>query len=163
VPTYWFFMLGAPGETIETVRETLQFCEEYIPPSHMVLFSTGIRVYAGTPLEQTCKQMGWFTEDESLFWPSWFLSPEIELEDLYATLVRAARSHPNWMTNAETILSPALARLMKRAFRVMGWKGPFWLHLPKLFKLATRIGLRQRGLAAVQETLRRMADVPHHH
>lgn len=162
IPTYWFFMLGAPGETIDTVRETLEFCDRYIPPSHMVLFSTGIRVYAGTPLEQTCKRMGWFAEDESLLSPSWFLSPEIELEELYALLVRAAEAHPNWMTNAETILSPKMAALMKRAFRVMGWKGPFWMHLPKLFKLATRFGVRQRGLAQVQETLRRMADLPHH-
>jgi anaerobic magnesium-protoporphyrin IX monomethyl ester cyclase len=163
IPTYWFFMFGAPGETLETVKETLAFCEEHIPPSHMVLFSTGIRVYAGTPLERTCKQMGWFDEQESLFQPSWFLSPEIDLEELYALLVRSASSHPNWMTNAETILNPRMATLMKRAFRVMGWKGPFWQHLPKLFRLATRLGMRQRGLAAVQHNLRRMADVAHHH
>ena len=162
VPTYWFFMFGAPGETIETVKETLEFCEQHIPPTHMVLFSTGIRVYAGTPLERTCKDLGWFSEDESLFEPSWFLSPEIDLEELYALLVKGAAKHPNWMTNAETILSPALATLMKRAFRVMGWRGPFWQHLPKLFKLATRFGVRQRGLAQVQENLRRMGDLAHH-
>lgn len=162
IPTYWFFMLGAPGETIDTVRETLQFCEEHIPKNHMVLFSTGIRVYAGTPLEQTCKEMGWFAPDESLFEPSWFVSPQIDLEELYGVLVRAAASHPNWMTNAETVLSPALALTMKRAFRAMGWKGPFWQHLPKLFKLASRFGVRQRGLAQAQATLRRVANVPHH-
>jgi radical SAM superfamily enzyme len=162
LPTYWFFMLGAPGETIETVKETLEFCERYIPPNHMVLFSTGIRVYAGTPLERTCKEMGWFSEDESLFEPSWFLSPEIDLHELYALLVKAAARHPNWMTNAETVLSPAMSLLMKRAFRVIGWKGPFWQHLPKLFKLASRFGFRQRGLARVQENLLRMQNVPHH-
>jgi anaerobic magnesium-protoporphyrin IX monomethyl ester cyclase len=163
IPSYWFFMFGAPGETIETVKETLEFCERYIPRNHMVLFSTGIRVYAGTPLERSCKQMGWFDEDESLFQPSWFLSPEIDLQELYALLVGAAATHPNWMTNAETMLSPRMATLMKRAFRMMGWKGPFWQHLPKLFRLATRLGMRQRGLAAVQQNLRRMADLPHHH
>jgi anaerobic magnesium-protoporphyrin IX monomethyl ester cyclase len=163
IPTYWFFMFGAPGETIETVRETLAFCEEYIPQNHMVLFSTGIRVYAGTPLERTCKDMGWFDERESLFKPSWFLSPELELEELYALLVRAASSHPNWMTNAETVLSPGMATLMKRAFPMLGWRGPFWQHLPKLFRLATRLGMRQRGLAVVQQNLRRIADLPHHH
>src|SRR5690606_6371003 len=150
MPTYWFFMLGAPDETMNTVRETLAFCERYIPPTHMVLFSTGIRVYAGTPLERTCKDMGWFGEDESLFEPSWFLSPEIDLHELYALLVRAAASHPNWMTNAETVVSPAMSVVMKRAFRMMGWRGPFWQHLPKLFRLATRFGVRQRGLARVQ-------------
>ena len=55
MPTYWFFMLGAPGETLDTVRETLEFCEEYVPRTDVVLFSTGIRVHPGTPLERTCK------------------------------------------------------------------------------------------------------------
>ncbi len=70
LPTYWFFMFGAPGETIDTVRETLAFCEEHIAATDMVLFSTGIRVYSGTPLERQCKDMGWFAEDDPLFLPS---------------------------------------------------------------------------------------------
>ncbi|HEY4158881.1 MAG TPA: radical SAM protein, partial [Polyangiaceae bacterium] len=78
IPTYWFFMLGAPEETLQTVRETLAFCAEHIPSSDMVLFSTGIRVYAGTPLERTCKDLGWFAEDDPLFEPSWFLSPKLD-------------------------------------------------------------------------------------
>ncbi len=163
LPTYWFFMFGAPQETIETVRETLQFCEEHIPPTDMVLFSTGIRVYAGTPLERLCKEMGWFAEDDSLFMPSWFVSPEIDLNELYALLVRAAESHPNWMTNAETILSPAMAGVMKTAFRLMGWKGPFWQHLPKLFRFMSLFGTRQRGLAENTKNMRQVIDVQHHH
>ena len=88
--TVFYFMIGAPGETIETVRETLAFCEEHVSKTDMVLFSTGIRVYAGTPLERTCKDMGWFAEDDPLFFPSWFLSPALELGELYSMLVRAA-------------------------------------------------------------------------
>lgn len=162
MPTYWFFMLGAPGETMNTVRETLEFCEEHIPPTHMVLFSTGIRVYAGTPLERTCKDLGWFTEDDPLFLPSWYLSPELDLPELYAMLVRAAERHSNWMTNAETVVSPALSTIMKRALKLMGYKGPFWQHLPKVFRLASRVGARQRGLAQHAETMRSVADIAHH-
>lgn len=162
MPTYWFFMLGAPGETLDTVRETLEFCEQHIPPTDMVLFSTGIRVYAGTPLEKTCKAMGWFAEDDPLFYPSWFLSPELDLNELYSLLVRAAQKHPNWMTNAETVVSPAMQSLLKGALRMLGLKGPFWTHLPKVFSWATRVGVRQRGLAEHAETVRRITDVPHH-
>jgi anaerobic magnesium-protoporphyrin IX monomethyl ester cyclase len=161
LPTYWFFMLGAPGETIETARETLAFCEEHIPKTDMVLFSTGIRVYAGTPLERTCKDMGWFSEDDPLFRPSWFLSPSLDLGELYRTLVRAAESHPNWMTNAETIMSPRMANTMKRAFRMLGWKGPFWRHLPKVFQWAGRVGVRQRGLRVHERNMSELTDVAH--
>ena len=163
MPTYWFFMLGAPGETMDTVKETLQFCEDHIPPHHMVLFSTGIRVYAGTPLERVCKDQGWFDEDDPLFLPSWYLSPELELEELYRTLVRAATAHPNWMTNAETVVKPTVATMMKHAFRAVGWSGPFWQHLPKLFRFTGRVGARQRGLAQAARSVGRIVDVPHHH
>ena len=162
MPTYWFFMLGAPGETMDTVRETLEFCEEHVPPTDMVLFSTGIRVYAGTPLEVACKEMGWFAADDSLFYPSWFLSPALDLNELYTTLVRAAAAHPNWMTNAETVMSPAMADAMKQAFRVLGWKGPFWTHLPRLFTLVGKLGIRKKGLEQHAEAVRRITDVAHH-
>jgi hypothetical protein len=162
MPTYWFFMLGAPEETMDTVRETLSFCAEHIAPTDMVLFSTGIRVYAGTPLERTCKDMGWFAEDDPLFEPSWFLSPKLDLNELYGTLVKAAEAHPNWMTNAETVMSPALAATMKQAFRVLGWKGPFWTHLPRLFGLVGRLGIRKKGLELHAATVRRITDVAHH-
>ena len=160
--TFWVFMIGAPGETMSTVRETLEFCEEYVSPSDMVLFSTGIRVYAGTPLEERCKEMGWFEPDDKLFYPSWFLSPELDLEELYHMLTRAAESHPNWMTNAETVVSPGLATIMKSAFRVVGWKGPFWQHLPKLHRIVSHTGSRQRGLAEHVARVSSMVDVPHH-
>lgn len=162
LPTYWFFMLGAPGETMDTVRETLSFCAEHIPPTDMVLFSTGIRVYSGTPLERQCKDMGWFAEDDPLFLPSWFLSPELDLNELYQTLMRAAQAHPNWMTNAETVLSPTMARMMKGTFRAFGWKGPFWKHLPRVFELAGRFGVRQRGLQIHANNLKKVTDVRHY-
>ncbi len=162
MPTYWFFMLGAPKETLDTVAETLSFCEEHVPASDMVLFSTGIRVYAGTPLERTCKDMGWFAEDDPLFFPSWFVSPELDLPELYDVLVKAAVAHPNWMTNAETVVSPALAGILKGALRVMGKRGPFWQHLPTVFQWASKVGVRQRGLREHADTVRRIDDVRHH-
>ncbi|MCC6897772.1 MAG: cobalamin-dependent protein [Polyangiaceae bacterium] len=162
IPTWWFFLIGAPGETLDTVRETLAFCEEHIPESHLVLFSTGIRVYAGTPLARHCRETGWFSPTESLFEPSWYLSPELDLDELCGTLASAALAHPNWMTNAETVISPTFATLMKRGFRALGKRGPFWLHLPQLFSLATRFGGRQRGFALAAKNLQRLRDVRHH-
>ena len=162
MPTWWFFLIGAPGETIDTVKETLAFCEEHVSETDMVLFATGIRVYPGTPLESYCKSSGWFEADDPLFEPSWYLSPELDLAELYELLVNAAERHTNWMTNAETVVSPAMATLMKSAFKAVGWRGPFWRHLPKLNKLVSHFGARQRGLARAAADLRRIANVQHH-
>ena len=128
----------------------------------MVLFSTGIRVYAGTPLERHCKDTGWFDEDDPLFQPSWYLSPELDLQELYSVLVAAAAKHPNWMTNAETVLSARAANFMKQAFRAVGWRGAFWQHLPKLFRLVDLTGGRRRGFAEAQGRLAKISDVSHH-
>ncbi len=125
MPTYWFFMLGAPGETLDTVRETLEFCEQHIPPTDMVLFSTGIRVYAGTPLEKTCKAMGWASPRTTRSLSVLVPVSELDLNELYSVLVRAAEAHPNWMTNAETVASPAMQSLLKGALRAFGMEGAF--------------------------------------
>jgi radical SAM superfamily enzyme YgiQ (UPF0313 family) len=162
LPTYWFFMLGAPGETMDTVRETLEFCESHVPPNHMVLFSTGIRVYAGTPLERHCKDTGWFHETDPLLEPSWYLSPELDLQELYDVLVSAAARHPNWMTNSETVLSTRAATLMKTAFRAVGWRGAFWQHLPKVFRVVGLTGGRARGFDLAKGRMARVVNVSHH-
>ncbi len=152
--TWWFFLLGAPGETMETVRETLAFCAEHIPPTHMVLFSTGIRVYPGTPLERYCRETGWFAAGDPLLEPSWFVSPTLDLDAHYQLLAAAAERHPNWMTNAETVVSPFFARAMKLGFRLLGWQGPFWIHLPKLLAFSNRTGARRRGVELIAESIR---------
>lgn len=162
MPTWWFFLIGAPRETMDTVAETFAFCEEHVSKRDLVHFSTGIRVYQGTPLAEHCKKTGWFAEDDPLFEPSWYLSPELDLGQLAARLESAARAHPNWMTNAEMVVRPAMFTVMKQAFRAIGWNGPFWLHLPKLIGLATRVGARQRGLARASESLVRIGNAKHH-
>jgi radical SAM superfamily enzyme YgiQ (UPF0313 family) len=162
IPTYWFFLLGAPGETIETVAETLAFCEKHIPAQHMVLFATGIRVYPGTPLERQCRDSGWFAPEDDLFLPSWYLSPELDREALYRMLLDGARRHPNWMINAETVIEQRSAARIKTLFRWMGLRGAFWRYLPNLFRLRNWAGERPRELAAVARRLARIDDVAHH-
>src|SRR5262249_43015151 len=85
--TLWFFMFGAPGETMDTIKESLDFCERYIPETDVALFTAGIRVYPGTPLEKTCKDEGWFAQDDNLIRPSWYVAPTISVPDMYRLLI----------------------------------------------------------------------------
>jgi radical SAM superfamily enzyme YgiQ (UPF0313 family) len=41
LPCVWIFMLGGPGETRETVRETLRFAEKNIRPRDVAFFTSG--------------------------------------------------------------------------------------------------------------------------
>lgn len=50
IPSLFCFILGGPGETAETLAETLRFAREACGPPHAVLLTTRMRVYPGTRL-----------------------------------------------------------------------------------------------------------------
>ncbi|MGM0408366.1 MAG: B12-binding domain-containing radical SAM protein, partial [Bacteroidota bacterium] len=50
MPTMWFFMVGGPGETEETILETFDFIDRYISPEDMVHITEGIRIIPNTQL-----------------------------------------------------------------------------------------------------------------
>jgi hypothetical protein len=143
---YWFFLLGAPGETLDTVKETLNFCAAHIPAHHVVQLSTGIRVLPGTPLERMCRDSGRISADDSLLKPYFYVSPTLDLDALGGLFADHAQAHPNWMLAGETTLSPTRVALLKAAFGLLGWRGPFWQHVPRLLRLAARAGARKRGV-----------------
>ncbi|HEY5656807.1 MAG TPA: radical SAM protein [Myxococcota bacterium] len=52
IPSMFCFILGGPGETRETLEETLRFAREACGPPHAALLATRMRVYPGTRLEK---------------------------------------------------------------------------------------------------------------
>ncbi len=52
---WWFFMIGGPGETNDTLQDSLNFALRYLqkngrPVTHVANFFTGVRIYPGTKL-----------------------------------------------------------------------------------------------------------------
>lgn len=151
--TLWFFMFGAPGETVETVKESLDFCERYVGPQDVALFTAGIRVYPGTPLEKTCKEQGWFADDDMLLKPSWYVAPTISVADMYRLIIEGAIDHPNWMTAAEGILNPGMVSFVEKGYRLFGGKGPLWARMPQLFRFMSKLGMRKKILLRINDLL----------
>lgn len=151
--TLWFFMFGAPGETVDTVKESLDFCERYLPPTDVALFTAGIRVYPGTPLEKQCKDEGWFAKDDPLLRPSWYVAPTITVADMYRLLIEGAIDHPNWMTAAEGILNPGMVSFVERGYRLFGGQGPLWARMPDLFRFMSKLGVRKKILLRMNDLL----------
>jgi len=71
-----FLLLGAPGETRETVLESLAFADSL----HLDLLkvSAGIRIYPGTALAQVARQEGVITADDDLLHPRFYLAKGLE-------------------------------------------------------------------------------------
>jgi radical SAM superfamily enzyme YgiQ (UPF0313 family) len=151
--TLWFFMLGAPGETVETIEESLDFCKRYVREEDVALFTAGIRVYPGTPLEKECKEEGWFAEDDNLVRPSWYVAPTITIADMYRLLIEGAIDHPNWMTAAEGILNPGMVSFVEKSYRLFGGKAPLWSKMPQLFRFMSKLGVRKKVLMKINDLL----------
>lgn len=110
LPTMWFMLLGGPGETEETLRETFDFIDRHVNPEDMVHISEGIRIYPGTPLRGIALQEGVLRESDSLFRPVFYVSPALGRRRLGEWLARAVETRPNCVRSRESTPSPEMLR-----------------------------------------------------
>jgi radical SAM superfamily enzyme YgiQ (UPF0313 family) len=89
-----FLLLGGPGETKETVNESLDFAESLRLDSMKV--SIGVRIYPETDVARIAIQEGLISSDQDLLHPRFYLAKGLEgwLEEAVAR--RAAGNH-NWI------------------------------------------------------------------
>lgn len=116
-------LAGGPGETRQTLQETVRGLERLQPSA--VVFMTGIRIIPGTNLEQTALQEGVIGPETDMLQPVFYLSPWLE-PDLPQTVRALARRHKNWVFPGHSIRhSTGLAARVRRS----GVRGPLWLNL----------------------------------
>ncbi len=88
-----FLLLGGPGETRDTVMQSVKFVEELSPD--LVTLKAGIRIYPGTQLETLARNEGMIGSDQDLLHPVFYLSPAIR-EWIWDYLEKTAGSRENW-------------------------------------------------------------------
>jgi radical SAM superfamily enzyme YgiQ (UPF0313 family) len=67
-----FLLLGGPGETKETVRQSLAFADSL--HLDMLKLTVGIRIYPGTALEKIALEEGMIVEGDDLLLPRFYLA-----------------------------------------------------------------------------------------
>ncbi len=139
LPCLWIFMLGGPGETEETVQETLDFAAEYIKPKDAAFFNIGIRVYPGTELERIARDDGSLRIlDDNMLEPCFYLSPQITQERLAELLDESMEAHLNFM-NSNSITSPLIPMVYKYGHR-LGIRPPLWRHTAVIRQILRALG-----------------------
>ena len=90
-----FLLLGGPGETRESVQESLAFAESLELESLRV--TAGIRIYPHTQLARQAVEEGVISSDDSLLFPRFYFARELEgwIEGI---LAQWKKSHPEWVT-----------------------------------------------------------------
>ena len=71
-----FLLLGGPGETRESVKESLAFADSL--DLEMLKVTVGIRIYPRTPLERIALEEGVISDTDDLLFPRFYLRPELE-------------------------------------------------------------------------------------
>ena len=140
LPCLWIFLLGGPGETQDTVRETLRFAEKFIRPQDAAFFTIGIRMYPGTELETIARSQGVLSLPPAhMLEPLFYVSPEVEADWIRGQVKQSMNSHMNFM-NGDSMSFPHLPQISRLGHR-LGLKPPLWQYTRFI-----RGGLRSIGM-----------------
>ena len=95
MPTMWFFMFGAPGETKQTVKETFDFIDKHIQGNDMVHITEGIRIFRDTELFEIAIKENIIRSDISVQEKAFYVSPTIDKDELHNILIDEIAKRPN--------------------------------------------------------------------
>lgn len=123
IPFCFSLLLGGPGESRDTVEETLAQVEGLQPTA--VICMTGIRLFPGTRLAVRAREEGLLPRDWNPLEPAFYLSPSVR-DYLEEGLLKFSRDHLNWVFPGLGIdRLPAEVTKMHQ----LGLKGPLWTYL----------------------------------
>lgn len=115
-----FILLGGPGETPETLDQTLTRLTTLKKTA--IFFYLGMRIYPGTPLYDLAIRSGQINENQSLLDPVFYHSPAIETTLIMEKVEVMAKDRTNWVVGTG---GDATARILNAMYR-KGLSGPLW-------------------------------------
>ena len=89
-----FLLLGGPGETRQTVMESLRFADSL--ELEMVKVTIGIRIYPGTALALHAVRVGKLSADDNLLSPRFYIENDMEAW-LRQRVAKWMDERPNWI------------------------------------------------------------------
>ncbi len=118
IPCAHFIMFGAPGENLETVKESLTNLER-LDPAVLMAFN-GIRILPDTGIESQAIADGIIEEGQDLLEPTYYFSPEIDAHDI-SRLIKES-----WKNRPDRICPGASDTDRVALFHKKGFTGPIW-------------------------------------
>jgi len=114
-------IFGGPGETEQTVTETIDLMDELQPTA--VIAMTGIRVLPGTGMVEIALRDGQIDADDNLLYPKFYISPALG-EELIDRIEAYARAHSNWIVPGTGIKTnvQVLQKLRERKIKGQLWR-----------------------------------------
>jgi len=114
-------IFGGPGETAQTVDETLALMDQ-LKPTAVIAF-IGIRILPGTGMVDVALRDGQIDADDNLLHPKFYVSQSLR-DDLIDTIEHHAAGHPNWIVPGKGIRTniQMLQRLRDKKIKGQLWR-----------------------------------------
>ncbi len=139
LPCFWMFLLGGPGETRETVRQSLDFARRTLRPGDVAYFNVGIRIYPGTELEAIARREEVLRGPmEGMLTPAFYFSPELDYDWTLDQVRRAAADHLSILHSAS--LSHPWLPAVNRIFSRLPLSRPLWRHTRAIRRVVRALG-----------------------
>jgi radical SAM superfamily enzyme YgiQ (UPF0313 family) len=143
IRTLWIFLVGGPGETESTLRETLGFARDRLERGDAVYLTVGLRVYPGTTLHRIAIDEGRIAPNETLLDPTFYFSDRLDFSRTVDRLKRFALDHPRFMFSADS--RSAILPYLTRAASLLRLPRPHWQYMglfQRISRGAARVGSR---------------------
>jgi radical SAM superfamily enzyme YgiQ (UPF0313 family) len=137
IRTLWIFLVGGPGETMESLEETLSFARSRLARGDAAYMTVGLRIYPGTTLHRIAIQEGVVSSDDALLSPAFYFSPELDQDTAVARLKTFAIDQPRFMFSADSrsLILPYLTRLAS----VLRLPRPHWRYMGVFQRLSRAV------------------------
>jgi anaerobic magnesium-protoporphyrin IX monomethyl ester cyclase len=138
IKTLWIFLVGGPGETANTVEETLAFAAWRLQRGDAVYLTVGLRIYPGTTLHRIAIAEGVVPAASNLLDPTFYFSSAIQFDSTVTRLKKFAADHPRFMFSADSrsVVLPYLTR----AASILRLPRPHWQYMGLFQRVARAIG-----------------------
>lgn len=131
----WFFMLGGPGETMETVEETMSFIERQLCwPNCLVIVMNGVRILPGSELARTAFESGYLAPGIDLAQPVFYVAPGLDEARVLQRINLAIARNPSIVHSCEEGQS-SFQTGMDRLLHTAGVAPPFWRFVPRYLRI----------------------------
>jgi len=136
--TLWIFLVGGPGETGETVEETLDFARWRLERGDAVYVTVGLRIYPGTTLHRIAIAEQVVPAGSSLLDPAFYFSRELSFDATVKRLKRFAADQPRFMFSADSrsVVLPYLTR----AASLLNLPRPHWRYMGLFQRVSRAVG-----------------------
>jgi radical SAM superfamily enzyme YgiQ (UPF0313 family) len=120
-----YFLLGGPGESAATIRETLDHIERL--KKTVLFFFVGIRIYPHTALYDIAIEEGRITPETDMLRPVFYQAEAIDHDAIEELVTTRADKRVNWIVGSGGTASAATVSKMYDR----GYSGPLWEYLAR--------------------------------